>query len=203
MYENKKSIRLHLDNSNCCRNDYWIPLCERRYAPIGPRISYWPTHPDRRHINCKGTKRMMATVLILIAGMLKGLMDTISHHWEDCIFNTPRFKKYHDWMNPIWSWDNKYFDNDPKKGYKTLMFGIPKPVLMSDLWHLAQSIMLLCISFALGLTLLESSKILPFLILSLFLPYDPTWYVMLYAIWFRLWFGVGFQIMYKYFLLKK
>lgn len=146
---------------------------------------------------------MISTIFLILAGMLKGLMDTISHHWVNCILNTEKLAKYEYWLNPEKSKHNKYIDNDPTKPYKKLFWIIPRPVLISDLWHLAQSIMLICFSLAVGFALIQDEKIIPFVIINCWWPYNFALYLLLYFLWFRASIGLGFDSMYKYILIKK
>jgi len=146
---------------------------------------------------------MIATLFLIFAGILKAIMDTISHHWYNCVFNIPKWQKYEWWLNPEKSKHNKYIDNDPTKPYKKWFWKIPRPVLISDLWHLAQSLMLICISFAVSFALMQDEKIVPFVIVNCIVPFNYILYIGIYFLWFRASIGLGFDTMYKYFLIKK
>jgi hypothetical protein len=84
-------------------------------------------------------KENYSLMLISLAGISKGFMDTINHHYDGSIFYSinPKWFKF---SNPFYSHTNKYIDNDFKKGRKKFLKCIPIPVMFTDLWRLSQSL---------------------------------------------------------------
>ena len=89
---------------------------------------------------------ILSLVSLFLAGMCKGVMDTLQFHFSVSIFKN---RKAQFW-NPQESWRNKYKDGDPTKGPKfpgsTTIF-----VALTDGWHLFQLFMLACIRTAIVL----------------------------------------------------
>lgn len=71
-------------------------------------------------------------VLVYLGGTAKALSDVLQFKFDISIFKN--FKNQ-DWLNPVLSWDNKYFKN------KIVTF-IFKHILvfLTDFWHLIQKI---------------------------------------------------------------
>lgn len=78
-----------------------------------------------------------------------GIMDTIHYHWDRCLFAKLPDGKLKTWLKS--DWKNKYIDRDPKKGKKKIFNFLPIPDAISDGWHGAKSLMILCILLSLGL----------------------------------------------------
>jgi hypothetical protein len=93
----------------------------------------------------------IAPLLIIIAGMLNATMDALKVRFKTSIFQD---WKGQQWINPAISWHTKW-------GIDTKIFGkqinivdkIMSTVLVwvTDMWHLAKMLMLVCISLAIVL----------------------------------------------------
>jgi hypothetical protein len=82
----------------------------------------------------------------MFAGFFNSIMDVIRFKWKDCIFSKIKNPKLLDWISPAVSWKNKWKDDTYKEekflGSSTIF------VFLTDLWHFAQFIMILCFLFA-------------------------------------------------------
>lgn len=98
---------------------------------------------------CKTFKSQIIIILLLIfvAGMSKGVSDTLQFHYTKSVFST--FTNQEQYWNPAISWKNKYEDYD--KGDKSEAFLFSRSVLVwwTDAWHLAQTIQTLAWALAL------------------------------------------------------
>lgn len=87
-------------------------------------------------------------IFLILAGVMKALQDTISFHWYSSIFSKiDKKSKLHTWLNPEFSWQNKW-----KEGYKPLgekFWGSSRWfVPLTDAWHLfdmMKTIFFICI----------------------------------------------------------
>lgn len=89
---------------------------------------------------------MLSLVLIMIAGVCNSIMDTLQFHYgASCFSNLNPF-----FWDPKESWKNKWKNGDRSQGEK--FFGSSTfLVCFTDAWHLFQTFMLLCFSFAIVL----------------------------------------------------
>lgn len=86
-------------------------------------------------------------ILLLLAGVCKGLMDLISFHWS----KAPEWMKSREgFWNPKLSWRNKWKDGQPEKG-EAYLFSSSLLVAFTDGWHLLQMVFLTSIATALAL----------------------------------------------------
>lgn len=109
--------------------------------------------------------------------MAKAVMDTLQFHYDSSVF--PINSNY--WDASV-SWANKYSDVENLVRKKWL--GIPVPTLLTDGWHLFQSIFLSLVFVAIII-------------------YKPiTDYILIDFIILRLVFGIGFILFYNKILRK-
>lgn len=92
-------------------------------------------------------------IIILIASTADAIMDTISSHYPISVFAKvsdwkflKKFKycnkvKLYQWLNPYYSWKNKWKNGDKLQGERFLGSSTIF-VLFTDAWHLFQSIQL-------------------------------------------------------------
>jgi hypothetical protein len=149
---------------------------------------------------------MISTFLFLLAGILNSVMDVCKDKYFSSVFNRGWLRRFEKFIDEMYAWRNKYHDPYGCEGFrrKKWLWGlINKPVFTTSLWHLSKSLMLWCISIAISLILIDNEKVLPFFILNMFLDYNFWTYSILYAIWFRAWFGLGFYTFYNYILINK
>lgn len=89
---------------------------------------------------------MISFIFIIIASIANSIMDKIRFHWNKSIFSNIENPKILKWVKPSLSWVNKWENKEAKKekfiGSSTIF------VFVTDLWHLAQFIMLSCLFFA-------------------------------------------------------
>jgi len=86
---------------------------------------------------------LIVSFILLLAAICNSIMDNITHHWDESIFERPKgeITKWDMWWNPEYSWRNKYQDGDPKKPLKKIVFGLfDKP--FTDAWHTFKSLMI-------------------------------------------------------------
>jgi len=98
--------------------------------------------------------------LVTISAQMDAVMDTLWHHYGKSIFrNMNRM-----FWDPKISWRNKYVDHKPSEGrikWKILGISINKPVQISDGWHIAKTIKIVCLMWA--TTLAYFAQIVPIL----------------------------------------
>lgn len=90
---------------------------------------------------------MISFVLIILAAICNSIMDVITHHWSESIFDKPKgiITKWEIWWNPDYSWINKYIAKDVKKGLRKIwIFDVP----FTDAWHTFKSIMIILFALA-------------------------------------------------------
>ena len=80
---------------------------------------------------------MISINFIILAAICNAVMDKISFHFENSIFNG--LNKY--FWNPYWSWKNKYVNQNPYYGRRKFL-GIKLAPTFTDAWHLFKSIMI-------------------------------------------------------------
>lgn len=90
-------------------------------------------------------------LLIFIAGMSKGVSDTLQFHYPKSVFNT--FTNHEQYWNPAISWKNKYKDYDQGDTREAFLFSRSLLVWQTDAWHLVQTIQTLAWALALVLAL--------------------------------------------------
>lgn len=118
---------------------------------------------------------MISAVLILLASLFKGIMDTLKFRFYKSIFYKPQARWYR-FVEPE-SWKNKYKNRDVSKG-RAFFLSTTALVFVTDAWHLAQYFMKACFIAAVVL-------------------YQPlfTWYFdfAIYSIIFSLFFELTFS----------
>lgn len=89
---------------------------------------------------------MASTILILLAALCNGLMDTISHHFPISIFSKIKNQKIKQWFKS--EWQEAYVNRDVAQGRKKLFWKIPFPTPFLDGWHFfkAGMILFVCLS---------------------------------------------------------
>jgi hypothetical protein len=78
---------------------------------------------------------------MILAGISNAAMDVLRYRYNTSIF---RFWKNQNWVNPSLSWPNKW-KPDSKLGDLIMSTVL---VWVTDFWHFAKMIMLICISLA-------------------------------------------------------
>jgi len=118
----------------------------------------------------------ISVILMIIAGILNATMDVLKTRFKTSIF---RFWKNQQWINPSLSWHNKW---KPKTKFGDLIMSTVL-VWVTDMWHLAKMLMLMCIAFAISF-------------------YDPaiSWWLDVLIMYFS--FTVPFEIFYSKVLIK-
>ena len=117
--------------------------------------------------------------LMILAGIFNAFMDVLKTRYAISIF---RFWKNQQWINPSFSWKNKWKNGDLIQGEKFLGSSTFL-VWLTDFWHLCKFLMLLFISFAIVL-------------------YNPM--IVWWVDWFILYctFTIPFEIFYSKVLIK-
>ncbi len=102
---------------------------------------------------CKTFTSQVIAILLLvfIAGMSKGVSDTLQFHYPKSVFAT--FANQEQYWNPAISWKNKYKDYDKGDTREAFIFSRSLLVWYTDAWHLAQTIQTLTWALALVLAL--------------------------------------------------
>lgn len=138
-------------------------------------------------------------IIILVASTADAVMDTISSHFPTSIFsNIKNWKvlknwklcnkiKLYNWINPYYSWRNKWKNGDRDQGEKFLGSSTIF-VFVTDAWHLLQSIQLNLL----------------FIFAFTFYNTNLTWYYNLIALCsYRIIYGLWFTYLNDYVLIKK
>lgn len=132
----------------------------------------------------------MATLILLaIAGFMNAVMDTVADKYDSSIFS--RLDEQY-WRKSM-SWLNKYEPLSDANGYKLIrrkVLGVVVPVMFTDAWHLAKSIMLSSITVAIVLYEPMFDKILSKFEFHNALSYGLDFIVL------RAMFGAGFMLGY-------
>lgn len=89
--------------------------------------------------------------LIFVAGMSKGVSDTLQFHYEKSVFAA--LKSQEQYWNPAISWKNKYKDYDNGQQGEAYLFSRSLLVWLTDAWHLAQTIQTLAWALAVALAI--------------------------------------------------
>lgn len=83
-----------------------------------------------------------------LAAICNAVMDTITHHWDESIFDKPKgeISKWDMWWNPEYSWINKYTDRDSSKPIRKILgiFDVP----FTDAWHTFKSTMIILLTLS-------------------------------------------------------
>jgi hypothetical protein len=142
---------------------------------------------------------IISILLILIASTGDAIQDTISHHFDTSIFsNISKWKllnkvsynrkvKLYKWINPKYSWSNKW-KNGKKEYGEAFPLSSTILVVFTDLWHTAQFIQL----NALFLTILTFSYI-----------DNNTTYKVIILILYKILYGLWFEYLYSHKFIKK
>ena len=84
---------------------------------------------------------MVSIILMIIAGIFNAVMDVLKTRFDKSIFQD---WKAQQWINPSLSWVNKWrFESKAMDFLMSTVF-----VWLTDLWHFAKMMMLMCIAFA-------------------------------------------------------
>jgi len=121
----------------------------------------------------------VSIILLVLAGIFNAIMDVLKTRYNSSIFID---WKHQNWLKPSLSWRNKWKNGDKSKGER--FFGSSTfLVWITDFWHLAKMLMLLCISFA-------------FIFYSPMIAWWIDWFIIYCA------FTVPFEIFYSKILIK-
>lgn len=126
-------------------------------------------------------KGLIIVILVMVAGMCKGLCDKISFHHSESIFAT-----WSNFWNPVESWKFKYKEDLITERFP---FSTTALVLFTDAWHLFQAVQFWALSFAIGISATLS---IDFSKLSFFA----------FVVFSRLVHQLGFYLMYNKFLVS-
>lgn len=131
-----------------------------------------------------------AFILILFAGVLDNVQDTLAFKYESSIFPQVAGEKFLGKTIDFWavqklpeggqSWKNKYKDRNPAKG-RAFLGSKTWLVFLTDGWHLAQFFKLLFLGLAFGL---KSTRLLGL----------KWYYLFLFPFAFKAVFGGGWSI---------
>jgi hypothetical protein len=95
-------------------------------------------------------------IFLILAAICNAIMDTITHHWDESIFDRPvgKITKWEMWWNPQYSWLNKYVDRNPKKPIRKILgiFDVP----FTDAWHTFKSLMIVFITISISCALFNT-----------------------------------------------
>src|SRR3989344_6672813 len=80
---------------------------------------------------------ILILLFIFIAGMAKGVSDTLQFHYGTSVFASFQNEQ---WWNSAMSWKNKYRDYDAGDTREAYLFSRSLLVWRTDAWHLAQTI---------------------------------------------------------------
>lgn len=132
-------------------------------------------------------------ILIMLAAICNAVMDTITHHWEESVFDKPtgEITDYDFWWNPEYSWINKYHNRDTEKPIKKICFGLfDKP--FTDAWHTFKSLMICFLMLAVLVAWLSEP---PFL--------NVWWFCLAFYIFLGLVWNLTFNLFYNKILVIK
>lgn len=81
------------------------------------------------------TVYILPIILLIVSSILKSLMDTIQFHWESSFFSKiDKNSKLFLWLNPLYSWQNKWKDKYKPNGEK--FWGSSRWfAFLTDAWH--------------------------------------------------------------------
>lgn len=100
------------------------------------------TAPSRRRVRSVVAVTILA--LVLAAGA-NATMDTLSFRYDRSVFAALPAQR--QWLDPRVSWTNKWKDGDQARG-EAFPLSSTALVGLTDAWHLAKSLMLLCLCLA-------------------------------------------------------
>lgn len=120
---------------------------------------------------------VIVVYLVGAAAMFNAIMDTISHHFYESIFNKRDKVKWVRFWNAEISWKNKYVDYDPAKGRKKwviikrgsqVFLTMNKPVQLTDGWHMMKSLMLVSIIAAVSVEAQTGNPFIALILLGIY-----------------------------------
>lgn len=82
---------------------------------------------------------MLTLIFVFLAAICNAIMDVITYRFNSSIFS--KFVQLKWYIDPSMSWRNKYKNGDPNQG-PVFPFSTTVLCVITDLWHLAKSIML-------------------------------------------------------------
>ncbi len=82
---------------------------------------------------------VISALFYALAGICKGVMDTLQFHFETSIFKD----KNPVFWNPKISWKNKYKNRDPEQGPR-FPLSVTLLVFLTDGWHLFSTFSMAC-----------------------------------------------------------
>ena len=88
---------------------------------------------------------ILCLALIAIASAANAVMDTLSFRFSQSVFASATNAR--NWLDPQTSWRNKWKNGDPVQG-EAFLFSSTALVALTDAWHLAKAIAILCILLA-------------------------------------------------------
>jgi len=121
-------------------------------------------------------------IVLFIAAFGKSVMDTVKHHFKKSIF--AKLNKF--FWDPEFSSNNKWKNGDSTQGEKFFLSSTIL-VFLTDAWHRFQFV------FLNGM----------FIVIGLFPYMHLTGWILTDIIVLRIWFGLSFELFYKYVLIKK
>lgn len=124
---------------------------------------------------------IISTVLLFVAGISKGIMDTLQFHFD----SSPFAKKNPLFWDPKVSWKNKYKDYDNGDERPRFLFSKTYLVFLTDAWHMFSTLQLTTIQAALSLLGVAALDV-------------ALWWALPAIGALKLVFGLGFRIYYKF-----
>lgn len=123
---------------------------------------------------------MISIILLLIAGVLCAVMDTLEHHFDVSVFknlDSTFWNRRYSWLN-IYTLNDR-FEITGRIKWSILGIKFNKLSFFCDAWHVAKSLMLwsICLAF-----------------------YPLGWQYVLFT---RVAFGAGFNLFYNHLLIQK
>ena len=133
---------------------------------------------------------MVSIIFFILAGICNAVIDKINFHWDESIFKGSRFEQ---WANPAVSYRNKWKNHSNSLGGERFPGSSTIFVWTTDLWHFAQSFMILF--FILGGLFYEGGLVTVF---------DPFWVnTLIDFILFKLVFSLTFELFWSTILEKR
>lgn len=132
-------------------------------------------------------------LLLLVAGVSNGIMDTLQFHYGKSLF--PKVEgetllgQDREFWDPEISWKNKYRDYDAGDKRPAFWLSTTALVFLTDAWHLFQFIMLSAFQLAIIIPFLYFLRIKWYWALPALIPAKAL-------------FGIAFTLMYSYVLVK-
>ena len=106
---------------------------------------------------------MISYILIILASICNAIMDVISFHYDDSIFNKLNPK----YWNPQISWKNKYIDWDNGNKERKKFLGVNIAPAFTDAWHFFKSLMIVLMVLAIVLYKPLFGQIIDFFVIGL------------------------------------